>query len=152
LFQLVQLTKTELEQIVSIYSKVFASYPFPIYEPEYILKTMEGGVQYFGIETKGELVALASAEVDAQGLNAEMTDFATLPNYRGKNFSLLLLSAMEQEMKTQGIKTLYTIARLKSVGMNKTFLRCNYSYAGTLINNTNISGNIESMNVYYKTI
>jgi len=151
-FRLIKLTKHDLKQIVDIYSQVFASYPFPIHNTEYILKTMQNGVQYFGIETKGKLVALASAEVDTKGLNAEMTDFATLPQYRKRNFSFFLLTTMEQKMKEQGIKTLYTIARIKSVGINKTFLRCNYSYAGTLIKNTNISGNIESMNVYYKSI
>jgi beta-lysine N6-acetyltransferase len=34
--------------------------------------------------------------------------------------------------------------------MNKTFLKFDYCYSGTLINNTNIAGSIESMNVYYK--
>ncbi len=55
-------------------------------------------------------------------------------------------------MKAQDIKTLYTIARLNSPAMNKTFLRLNYTYSGTLIKNTNIAGKIESMNVYYKAI
>ncbi len=59
---------------------------------------------------------------------------------------------MEIEMKNQGMKTLYTIARLNSIAMNLTFLRSNYKYSGTLIKNTNISGQIESMNVYYKQI
>jgi len=36
--------------------------------------------------------------------------------------------------------------------MNITFARNNYSFAGTLINNTNISGQIESMNVWYKAL
>jgi hypothetical protein len=34
--------------------------------------------------------------------------------------------------------------------MNVTFARCGYRFAGTLINNTQISGRIESMNVWYK--
>jgi hypothetical protein len=44
----------------------------------------------------------------------------------------------------------YTSARSLSFGMNITFCRRGYSYAGTLVNNTCISGDIESMNVYYK--
>lgn len=150
--RLIQLKEYDAEQITKVYESVFASYPFPINDPKYISKTMKNGVQYFGIETRGKLIALASAEVDVSGLNAEMTDFATLPGYRGKNLSVLLLRAMEKEMKVQGIKTLYTIARLKSIGMNKTFIRQNYIYSGTLIKNTNISGSIESMNVYYKQL
>ncbi|WP_346862240.1 putative beta-lysine N-acetyltransferase [uncultured Draconibacterium sp.] len=150
--ELSRLTKEDLDLIAAIYRKVFASYPFPIHDPDYILETMENNVQYFGIKAKGKLIALASAEVDKESQNAEMTDFATLPAYQGKNLSVLLLNAMENEMKAQGIKTLYTIARLKSVGMNKTFIRRNYIYSGTLIKNTQISGGIESMNVYYKNI
>ena len=81
-----------------------------------------------------------------------MTDFATLPDYRGNNLSVILLDKMENVIRKQGITTLYTIARLNSIAMNKTFLKLSYKYAGTLINNTNISGKIESMNVYYKHI
>jgi len=52
-------------------------------------------------------------------------------------------------MSELGIKTVYTIARLNSIPMNVTFLKRGYKYGGTLINNTNISGKIESMNVLY---
>jgi len=140
------------EEISGLYKKVFLSYPFPIHDPAYILRTMKEDVQYYGIQRKGRLVALASAEMDRRGHNAEMTDFATLPAYRGNKLSVKLLIAMEQEMRTQHIYTLYTIARLNSIPMNKTFLKLQYSYAGTLIRNTNIAGKIESMNVYFKHI
>ncbi len=105
-----------------------------------------------GILKREQLIALASADVDTEGKNAEMTDFATLPAFRGNNLSVILLSEMENEMKKQEINTLYTIARLNSVAMNKTFLKLKYKYAGTLIKNTNIAGKIESMNVYYKHV
>jgi putative beta-lysine N-acetyltransferase len=88
--------------------------------------------------------------VDRKRRNAEMTDFATLPDFRGKKLSVILLAHMEDQMRINRIKTLYTIARLKSMPMNLTFLRMGYRYGGTLINNTNISGEIESMNVLYK--
>jgi hypothetical protein len=57
---------------------------------------------------------------------------------------------MEKRMRKAGIKTPFTIARLNSLAMNKTFLKLHYTYAGTLVKNTNIAGKIESMNVYYK--
>lgn len=147
-----RLTKSDVEQMAQIYLEVFESYPFPIHDPAYILKTMTENVFYFGIENEGNVVALASSEVDVGGKNAEMTDFATLQNHGGKSLASLLLMEMEKEMQKQGIKTLYTIARLNSVPMNKTFLRFDYEYSGTLINNTNISGKIESMNIFYKYI
>lgn len=37
-----------------------------------------------------------------------------------------------------------------SAGMNITFSKTGYRYGGRLKNNTNISGNIESMNAWYK--
>ncbi len=59
---------------------------------------------------------------------------------------------MEEKSFKLGIKTVFTIARAKSPGMNITFARSGYDYGGTLVNNTNISGQIESMNVWYKSL
>lgn len=151
-YQVRRLGKSDVEQITDIYREVFASYPFPIHDPGYIIKTMDENFQYFGAEKEGKLAALASSEIDIEKKNAEMTDFATHLAHHGNNLSCKLLEALEKEMKKQGISTLFTIARLNSIPMNKTFLRFNYHYSGTLINNTNIAGKIESMNVYYKHI
>jgi len=147
-----KLNKADAEQMTQIYLEVFESYPFPIHKPEYILETMEENVHYFGVEKDGDLVAVSASEIDNSGRNAEMTDFATLQQHGGNSLASLLLKAMETEMKDHGIKTLYTIARLNSIPMNKTFLRFDYEYSGTLLKNTNISGQIESMNIYYKHI
>ncbi|MEJ2544287.1 MAG: putative beta-lysine N-acetyltransferase [Calditrichaceae bacterium] len=134
------------------YKQVFESYPFPIFNPEFIKTTMNDNVVYFGIYDKHNLIAAASSEMDVKSQNAEMTDFATLPDYRGHNLSLTLLREMEAEMRQRKIKTLYTIARSHSPGMNITFAKLNYSYSGTLINNTDIFGKIESMNIWYKNL
>ncbi|MDX2430964.1 MAG: putative beta-lysine N-acetyltransferase [Bacteroides sp.] len=151
-FSIRRLNDSDIEQITAIYSEVFESYPFPIHDPEYIRETMNDNVLYFGAEKDGVIVALASSEMDLKGRNAEMTDFATLPAHAGNSLALMLLDAMDGEMKNRGIKTLYTIARLNSIPMNLTFLRSDYQYSGTLIKNTNIAGKIESMNVLYKHI
>lgn len=149
-YEIRKLVNTDVKQITAIYKDVFISYPFPIHKPEYILETMNENVQYYGAIKDNELMAIASSEIDAKGLNAEMTDFATHKKFLGNNLSSVLLQKMEDEIKTQGIRTVYTIARLNSIAMNKTFLKFDYRYSGTLINNTNIAGSIESMNVYYK--
>ena len=143
---------SDVDQITDIFRNVFASYPFPIHNPKYILKTMKENVRYFGVKKNGRLIAVASAEIDFESKNAEMTDFATDPRYRGLKLGQRLLSEMEKEMKAIDMLTLYTIARLKSIPMNKVFLKHQYQYAGTLVRNTNISGNMESMNIYYKHI
>ncbi len=147
-----QLREEQAEEIASLYGQVFKSYPFPITDPDYIRQTMQKNIRYYGVEEKGKLIALSSAEMDAESKNVEMTDFATLPAARGKKLALKLLYHMEMEMKDAGMITLYTIARLNSLPMNKTFLNSGYRFSGTLINNTNIAGNIESMNVLYKHV
>jgi len=147
-----QATETDVLDIITVYRKVFETYPFPIHDKNYILKTMNEDVIYFGIWNNGKLVALSSIELSKKYSNAEMTDFAVLEEYRGKKYALYLLNVMENKLKDLGIKTAYTIARAMSAGMNITFAKCGYKFAGTLINNTDISGQIESMNVWYKNI
>ncbi|SHE81135.1 putative beta-lysine N-acetyltransferase [Alkalibacter saccharofermentans] len=147
-----KLTKEDAPEMAGLYKRVFKTYPFPIHDADYLIKTMEENIHYYGIFQGKKLVALSSSETDPEYKNCEMTDFATLPNYRGKKFALVLLFEMEKSMKALGFKTLYTIARAKSHGMNATFAKAGYAFGGMLINNTNISGDIESMNVWYKII
>lgn len=142
----------DIQDMTGLYQKVFASYPFPIHECSYIEETMKNQVMYFGVWQQGELAALASSEIDWENKNAEMTDFAVAPEYRGQNISSFLLQTMEEEMKRSGILTVYTIARAVSHGMNCAFSKNGYQFSGTLFNNTHISGSIESMNVWYKIL
>lgn len=142
----------DVETMAKIYRTVFPTYPFPIHDPEYLRNTMETHVEYFGIEIFGQLVALSSIEMDQKSKNAEVTDFATLPEWRGHGFAYHLLRKMELTMKSKNFQLAYTIARAVSPGMNITFAKLGYVFGGRLINNTNISGQIESMNVWYKKI
>jgi beta-lysine N6-acetyltransferase len=59
---------------------------------------------------------------------------------------------VEEEMRQRGIRLAFTIARAYSFGMNITFARADYRFGGTLVNNTNISGALESMNVWHKPL
>jgi lysine 2,3-aminomutase len=144
--------KHDINEMTSLYEKVFETYPFPINDNDYLLETMKDNILYFGIWDGNKLIALSSSETDKENLTAEMTDFATHPEYRKIGFASLLLKAMEVELKKRKFRILYTIARAKSHGMNIVFSRNGYEYTGTLTNNTNIFGNIESMNVWYKNI
>ncbi len=81
-----------------------------------------------------------------------MTDFATLPEYRGQGAAEKLLDTMGQAAADMPISTVFTIARAESFGMNIVFSRAGYMYGGTLHNNTQISGKLESMNVWHKHI
>jgi len=138
--------------MADLYQRVFSSYPFPIHDADYLAETMADNVTYAGIWKEDELIALASAEVDSAGSHAEMTDFATDPACRGKGLAHLLLAKLETLMAQARIKTCYTIARATSFGMNITFAKSGYQYGGTLVQNTQISGGLESMNVWYKPV
>ena len=148
--KLVQASVDDVAEMSQVYREVFPSYPFPIHDPAYLLETMKSHVRYFLVRDRNRIAAISSAEMDLKAGNAEMTDFATRPEHRGAGLGSYLLERMELEMEVVGIQTLYTIARSLSPGMNIVFSKTGYQYAGTLVNNTNISGQIENMNVWYK--
>lgn len=145
-------TPNDAHKMAEVYSQVFDSYPFPVFNAEYIKETMNDNVVYFGIWNSDQLVALSSCEMGLDDKNVEMTDFAILPEYRGYKFSHFLLEQMEKEMKKKNISTAYTIARSNSFGMNSTFAKCGYNFGGTLVKNTQIGGKIEDMNVWFKSL
>ncbi len=146
------LMEEDTEKMASIYKKTFKTYPFPIHDPNYLRKTMQDETVYFGVFNKEELVGLSSCELNSSQENVEMTDFAVLPQHRGKHLAKHLVRKMEKAMTDIGIKTAYTIARSISYPMNATFSDAGYTYGGTLWNNTQIGGKIESMNVWHKTL
>ena len=147
-----QCRETDVESIAALYREVFPTYPFPIHDPDYIRETMHTHVIYFGIWHDNRLVALSSAEMDQPAQNVEMTDFATRPEHRGMGFATLLLGRMEKAMARRKMATAYTIARSRSFGMNVTFARMGYRMGGRLLNNTNIGGGFEDMNVWHKPL
>jgi beta-lysine N6-acetyltransferase len=151
-FSLMHAHAGDAEEIATLYQSVFKTYPFPIFDPEYIRETMQGQIRYFVIRKSHLLVAVASCEVDAENQNAEVTDFATDPKFRGIGFARILLQAMETELKNERILLAYTIARAFSRPVNSIFAGAGYQYGGLLPNNTNICGSLESMNVWYKKL
>lgn len=147
-----QLAPDCAEELARLYGAAFASYPFPIHDPAYLREAMRTNVIFFGMREHGKLVAAASAEMDLAWGCAEMTDFATAPEFRGRGAASNLLARMEKRMRAEGIHTAYTIARAESLGMNIVFARGGYVFSGTLCNNTQIGGKLESMNVWHKKI
>jgi len=144
-------TTADADDLAGLYDRVFASYPFPITEPDYLASTMKSHVVYRIVRNEaGDIVAAASAEMDLERRNAEMTDFATLPETRGLGLAQLLLSALEHDMARRGIGNLYTVARARSAGMNRVFFNNDYSWTGTLVNNCHIAGGFEDMHVWCK--
>lgn len=63
-----------------------------------------------------------------------------------------LIQYLEDNMKTKDIINLFSIARARSIGMNKVLYNLNYKYRGRLINNVHIAGNWENMNIWVKRL
>ncbi len=148
--EVVELCAKDAREMARLMEEVFPSYPFPMSNPDYILHCMSNDVSYYGIKKKGRLVAMGAAEMDRSNGCVELTDLATRQTHRGMGMSSSLLLHMEEEMRARGYKVGYTIARSASMGINMVFARDGYDYCGTLSCNTNISGNMENMNVWSK--
>lgn len=146
-----RLSEADVDTMARIYDDTFSTYPFPINDPQYLLECMATHVFYYGVRVQGKLVALSGCETDLEYGLGEMTDFGSLPEARGNGAAFHLLDHMERDMATQGYRTAFTISRALSVPINVSFARRGYAYAGTLVANTNISGSLESMNVWFKT-
>jgi putative beta-lysine N-acetyltransferase len=151
-FSIVHAHPKDAKEIAVLFGSVFETYPFPIVDQDFITRTMKEGIRYFCIHQSKKIVAVASCEINADAQNAEMTDFATHPQFQGKGLAGNLLFAMESEMKKEDIRLAYTIARATSYPINMTFARAGYQYGGMLPNNTNICGSLECMNVWYKKL
>ena len=145
-------TPGDADTMARIYARTFDTYAFPIHRPEYIRELMTSDTIYFSARIKKTIAALAAAEIDPANQNCEMTDFATLPEYRRMGLAARLLERLDAEALKRGLKTAYTIARADSRGMNRVFASADYQYAGQLINNTQIGGRIRSMNIWYKRL
>jgi putative beta-lysine N-acetyltransferase len=152
-YRLVRARPEDAADLGELYGSVFRSYPFPIDDPGFVLSAMRTNVVYRLVrDPEGTVVAAASAEVDAEHRNAEMTDFATLPEQRGAGLAQHLLAALEDDMVGAEIPNLYTIARARSAGMNRVFYNRTYHRTGTLINNCHIAGQFEDMHVWCKRL
>lgn len=146
-------TKIDAIELAHLYGTVFKVYPTPLDKSEYLVHTMEHDTLYMVIENKeGEIVSVASSEMDIQNGNAELTNCATLPNYRQYGFMKQLLKGLEQSLVEQGIYCAYTIARSLSFGMNAAFYDLGYTYGGRLTKNCYIFESIEDMNLWTKDL
>ena len=145
-------TEADAEKLAALYQKVFAVYPTPMDNPNYIKKVMRSDTIFFLIEENDRIVSAASAEVNRTYKNAEMTDCATLPEYRKGGTMRHLIMALEQELLRENIYYAYSIARSRSFGMNAVLHQLDYKYGGRLVNNVKIFKDWEDMNLWSKLL
>ncbi|GED66303.1 putative beta-lysine N-acetyltransferase [Brevibacillus reuszeri] len=151
-YSLRKATDADAEELSRLYALVFATYPTPMNDPQYIRKTMKEGTIYYVVEYDGTIACAASAEVTERMGSAEMTDCATHPNHAGKGLLQPLFMELERRMEEAGIYYLYTLTRAQSAGMNVTASKMGYEYRGRLINNCTIFSGYEDMNIWVKPL
>lgn len=140
----------DAENLARLYREAFRVYPTPVYDPKHVRKTMEEGTVYAFVHEGQKIVSAASAEINTNYQNAELTDCATAEGHEGKGYMRALLMALENHLKARNIKCFYTIARSASFGMNKVFHQLGYAFGGRMTKNCMIYSGMEDMNVWYK--
>ncbi|MGN1401079.1 MAG: putative beta-lysine N-acetyltransferase [Bacillus sp. (in: firmicutes)] len=149
-FELRVCTTEDAKELSDFYRNIFKVYPVPLEEPKYIIRCMETHSLFAGYFLNGKIVSAASADINGQYKNAEITDCGTLPEFRQFGLMQGLLGFLESQLKDKGIYCFYTLARAKSFGMNAAFFRLGYGYRGRLANNCYIGDGLEDMNVWVK--
>ncbi|WP_209122222.1 putative beta-lysine N-acetyltransferase [Alkalihalobacillus sp. BA299] len=137
--------------LVQLYQTVFQKYPTKIFDEDYVKKVMNDDYFFVIIKHRGKIVSAASAMINNYR-SAEITDCATDPTYRGKQFLLHIITKLEQELINRNVYYAYSLTRALSAGMNVTIKRLGYEYGGKLINNCIISTGYEDMCVWSKPL
>lgn len=142
----------DIPALIELYQSIFETYPSPLMHSSY-LETILQRESIFAVATfGGEIVAAASAELHRSARSAEMTDCATRPSARGLGLMSHLLSFLESELHRREYSCAFTMARARSFGMNRCFYRLGYTFMGRLVNNCDIFGTYEDMNIWVKPI
>lgn len=144
--------KEDAEKIAGLFHEVFPFYPTPMDQPEYVKKMMDQNVLFKVLESGGVLASIASADMNQKFLNAEITDCATRTSFRGKGYLNQLVFSLENDLRTSGYLTAFSLARARSFGMNIVLSKRGYKYSGRHINNCRIMNGFEDMNIWVRRL
>jgi beta-lysine N6-acetyltransferase len=145
-------TQEDIPMMTDIFKSVFETYPTPVHDEDYLERVMDNRIHFKAAFDNGKLVSIASADMDRKNLNAEITDCATYPQYRGRGLLSRLIKAIEDDLKNMGFYSVYSLSRAINPGINISLSKLGYDYMGRLINNCNICGGFEDMNIWCKKL
>lgn len=143
---------SDIKEMTELFSNVFFTYPSPVYDEEYLKQNMNKKVLYKVAVYNEKIIGIASADMDKQNLNAEITDCATYSEYRGKGVLSNIIYFLESDLENMGFITLYSLSRATNTGINFVLSKHGYMYRGRLINNCDICGGFEDMNIWVKRL
>ena len=144
-----KLDRNDLFNIIHLHKKAADSCVFPTHEAEYIMELVAQNHKFYGLFSGEELIVSAILKVHKKESNVEIVDFTTHPNFSGQNLSYYLVQEIKKNFDEMDCKTMYSLVRATSYGLNITFSKHDFVFGGTLLNNTLIRDTIESMNVWY---
>lgn len=144
--------KQDAEQMSILYKTVFKSYPTPMNEPEFIKQLIDEDVYFLVVEHNNYIVSACSAELLQNFRAAELSDCATFREHRSKQLLSYQVAHLIPRLKKIGVRTLFSYSRSKSAGMNLVNAKHGFHYGGRMVQNSNISGSMENMNIWYKNI
>lgn len=144
--------RDDIPELAKLYDEVFETYPTPLEEVEYIEKIFEVSSLFMIVKYDNQIVASASGEFFSDLGSAELTDCATLKDHRGKGLMTLIIRQLENELIGRGYQCGFSMARAKSFGMNQVFYNLGYQFMGRLLNQCDIYGDYEDMNIWVKKL
>lgn len=142
----------DIPQLIRMFKEIFKTYPSPVHSADYLRHIMENKTMFKVAEIDGEIVSVASADMDVKNKNAEITDCATKPACRGKGLLTHIIARLEKSLEEKGFHVLYSLSRATEPGINKALWKMGYEYTGRMVNNCHICGSFENMNVWVKPL
>ncbi|MFD2705018.1 putative beta-lysine N-acetyltransferase [Salibacterium lacus] len=144
--------ENDAEEMARLYRSVFRTYPTPMHDPQFIRDVMKEEVYFTIMEHEGNIVSACSADVLESFQSAEMSDCATHPEHRNQGLLSTQFSYLIQQMQRKGLWSLFSYSRSLSFGMNLVNVYHGFEYGGTMVRNSNIAGQLESMNIWYRQL
>ncbi|SMO76255.1 putative beta-lysine N-acetyltransferase [Melghirimyces algeriensis] len=139
-------------EMAELYQQVFETYPTPMNDPQFIREMMNNQVFFTVVKYHGCIVSACSTDILPLFNCAEISDCVTLPEHRNLRLLSHQFSYQVKQMKQKGVQTLFCYARAVSAGMNLINSRHGFTYGGRMVQNSNIAGRLESMNIWFKNL
>lgn len=142
----------DVSELIELYRSIFETYPSPLIHESYLRTVFERESLFAVCTYRGDIVAAASAELQPHRRAAELTDCATRRDARRLGLMGHVLRTLERELSEREYRCAYTMARARSYGMNNVFYRLGYAFMGRLVNNCDIYGAYEDMNIWVRML
>lgn len=142
----------DVEELAALYRSVLAAQHSPLHSPSLVRDAMRGNALFIGVWQGSALLAASCASVDSSSCSAELRDFATLREYRGLGLARHLLLQKEAHLRPLGVGSLFALTGAYAFGMNLILASNGYQFGGTLTNENHSHGQLESVNLWHKSL